>query len=616
MGKFRDWLSVEGPAIIFVALWLAANAIVFAVNFVKYAGNKWVYLRCIVGPGLQIARGAANILNLNAALILLPVCRNFVNWTRGCFESRRSIRRLLDRNILFHKYCGYMLCFGSALHIGAHLFNVKHIIDSEGQYYRVEADEGWEQVLFETLVGLTGIGITVSLILMVSTAVEQIRRSYFELFWYTHHLFIVFYGCMLFHGYTGFVGRQTNFDDVGFNCSARINNGVKIADGGPGSYMWLAGPLGLYLSERLYRLFMSITRPLRIVRVVKHKDSIPVMEINFTKIPTVAGQYVFINCPAVSQLEWHPFTLTSCPELETTNLHIRVCGDWTIAMAEACGFNCCTFELKNTMTKDQCFELLDGLWKDRHVKRKNLHMLARGRVQYSSADAFFKDDLDKLKAAPEIKPESVTDKTALDAHLLPKVAIDGPFGTASEDIYRFKTTILVGAGIGVTPFASLLQAFFFRVANPQLYPSFKTEKIYFFWLCPGFDAWSWFASLLIEVEAKLIEAGLPDFLHIRIHTTRGWTDDDAKHFMLMDDGSQNIIVRDEASGRALKAPMQFGRPHWSKVFHDVAMGSPNTDIGVFLCGPKVLSVELHENCRKMTADQVNGSRFFYHKENF
>ncbi len=49
-----------------------------------------------------------------------------------------------------------------------------------------------------------------------------------------------------------------------------------------------------------------------------------------------------------------------------------------------------------------------------------------------------------------------------------QVAIDGPFGTASEDIYRFKTTILVGAGIGVTPFASLLQAFFFRVANPQL----------------------------------------------------------------------------------------------------------------------------------------------------
>ena len=23
------------------------------------------------------------------------------------------------------------------------------------------------------------------------------------------------------------------------------------------------------------------------------------------------------------------------------------------------------------------------------------------------------------------------------------------------------------------------------------------KKVYFYWLCPGFDAWSWFASLLM-----------------------------------------------------------------------------------------------------------------------
>ena len=43
----------------------------------------------------------------------------------------------------------------------------------------------------------------------------NVLRSFFELFWYTHHLFIVFYMSLMFHGYSGFVKRQTNFGQVG-----------------------------------------------------------------------------------------------------------------------------------------------------------------------------------------------------------------------------------------------------------------------------------------------------------------------------------------------------------------------------------------------------------------
>ena len=38
-----------------------------------------------------------------------------------------------------------------------------------------------------------------------------------------------------------------------------------------------------------------------------------------------------------------------------------------------------------------------------------------------------------------------------------RVAVDGPFGTASEDVFDYEVDILVGAGIGVTPFASVLK---------------------------------------------------------------------------------------------------------------------------------------------------------------
>ena len=44
---------------------------------------------------------------------------------------------------------------------------------------------------------------------------------------------------------------------------------------------------------------------------------------------------------------------------------------------------------------------------------------------------------------------------------MPIIAVDGPFGTASEDVFDYDVAICVGSGIGVTPFASLLKSVWF-----------------------------------------------------------------------------------------------------------------------------------------------------------
>ena len=49
------------------------------------------------------------------------------------------------------------------------------------------------------------------------------------------------------------------------------------------------------------------------------------------------GQYIFVKCPAVSKLEWHPFTLTSAPEEDYFSIHVRIVGDWTEGLFNACG---------------------------------------------------------------------------------------------------------------------------------------------------------------------------------------------------------------------------------------------------------------------------------------
>jgi NADPH oxidase len=118
-----------------------------------------------------------------------------------------------------------------AVHTCAHLFNVHHLVEANGAYPKVKQGETDENVAFTTIPGLTGVIITLSLILMVTTAVEQIRlvismrlpfsyvpcrRSYFELFWYTHHLFIVYYIGMAIHGLDGFVQHQDNPKEVPF----------------------------------------------------------------------------------------------------------------------------------------------------------------------------------------------------------------------------------------------------------------------------------------------------------------------------------------------------------------------------------------------------------------
>lgn len=55
------------------------------------------------------------------------------------------------------------------------------------------------------------------------------------------------------------------------------------------------------------------------------------------------------------------------------------------------------------------------------------------------------------------------------------MGVDGPFGTASEDVFDYEVSMLVGAGIGVTPFASILKSIWykFKISNPNL----RTRKV-------------------------------------------------------------------------------------------------------------------------------------------
>lgn len=94
--------------------------------------------------------------------------------------------------------------------------------------------------------------------------------------------------------------------------------------------------------------------------------------------------------------------------------------------------------------------------------------------------------------------------------VLPRLYIDGPFGSASEDVFKFEIAVLIGAGIGVTPFASILKSIWYRMNYPQ--GKTRLQKVYFIWVCRDFGSFEWFRSLLLAIEAQDVAD------NIEIHT--------------------------------------------------------------------------------------------------
>uniref|UniRef100_A0A667HNC3 NADPH oxidase 4 n=1 Tax=Lynx canadensis TaxID=61383 RepID=A0A667HNC3_LYNCA len=375
--SWRSWLANEGVKHLCLFVWLSLNVLLFWKTFLLYnQGPEYHYLHQMLGLGLCLSRASASVLNLNCSLILLPMCRTLLAYLRGSQKvpSRRT-RRLLDKSRTFHITCGVTICIFSGVHVAAHLVNAlnfsvnysEDFVELNAARYR---DEDPRKLLFTTVPGLTGVCMVLVLFLMITASTYAIRVSNYDIFWYTHNLFFVFYMLLMLHVSGGLLKYQTNLDTHPPGC---INlNGthyqnihlqdylsehfresfpegfakpdeltqkrfVKICmeeprfqANFPQTWLWISGPLCLYCAERLYRCIRS-NKPVTIISVIRHPSD--VMEIRMVKENFKArpGQYIILHCPSVSALENHPFTLTMCPTKTkaTFGVHLKIVGDWT-----------------------------------------------------------------------------------------------------------------------------------------------------------------------------------------------------------------------------------------------------------------------------------------------
>ncbi|EDO38325.1 predicted protein [Nematostella vectensis] len=547
-------------------IWAVINIILFATTYHNYGvTKKYTYLREVIKNGLPIARGAAMVLNFNCMLILLSMCRNLNSLIRRHCKSTcmAPVIRVLDKSITFHKYIAYTICFFTIVHVGAHCYNFENLIDSWSKENEIDAKlsqldgaDNWVNPIRSEMsvgkrgskfAGVTGAVITLCLVVMVSSSTELIRRSYFEVFWYSHHLFIIFFAGLVAHGCGEILRYQTNMDKHDPDVCRKQENlatwGVKdpcrvlpeFEAAGAMTWKIVLLPMVIYFLERCLRFWRSMQQVKVVKVVVKHPSRVVEIQMKKPGFVCEAGQYVFLQVPKISQLEWHPFTLTSAPEEDYFSLHIRVVGNWTTDLA---------------------------------------NQLGAGNQQIA---------IDQM----------------------PRIAVDGPYGTASTDVFRYEVVMCIGAGIGVTPFASILKSIWYR--HNQDLENLRVKKVYFYWICRDTFAFEWFSDLLKHIEIQMDEMNMPGFIQINIFLT-GWDKKLANQVVM-----ERSADRDPITG--LFARTKYGRPEWAKIFNEVAEAHNQTSVGVFFCGPSGLSHELHKMCTQ-SCDETKGVRFFYNKENF
>lgn len=128
------------------------------------------------------------------------------------------------------------------------------------------------------------------------------RGGYFELFYWTHLLYIVFYVLLIIHA--------ANF------------------------WYWFVGPAAIFAIEKAYNLCKQYTSS----KGQTYLRSATIEEANVIKLTICRpsqfnfqpGDYVFLNIPKIARYEWHPFTLSSAPEdKQVLTVHIQSSGNWT-----------------------------------------------------------------------------------------------------------------------------------------------------------------------------------------------------------------------------------------------------------------------------------------------
>jgi len=551
----REFLTPRKLA--YNVIWHGLHLFLFGYGWWSQETNKRLAGLNTLGFSVWTSRGAGLVLAFDGAMILVPMLRNVIRVVR----PKLTWLFPADENIWFHRQVAYQLAFWAVVHTTAHYVNFLNV-------ERTQIRPGLAlDIHYHQPGAITGHFMLLIMVLMYTTAHIKVRNQCFEAFWYTHHLAFFWMLGLYTHATGCFVRDSANPDLVPYFPFYSTKHCLGYL-----SWRFTIWPGIIYFGERVWREIRA-RRSTRLSKVLVHPSGAMELRIIKPSFKYTAGQWLFVQIPELSSFQWHPFTITSAPEDPYVSIHIRQVGDWTHALGERIGVGPSVVQ---ALTK----EAMKG-------SEKQTQGFSSGRGDFVELEN--------------------------NARPLPIVRIDGPYGAPAEDVFDSEVAVLVGAGIGVTPFASILKHIWYRQKKGNLG---ALRRVEFFWVCRDTPSFGWFQSLLQEVEAAQTD---PNFLRINIYLTQKITDD-----MLW-----NIAVNDAGADydplTLLRTRTMYGRPDWKSIYGRIRMAidggsylpghssALKSRVGTYFCGPNGLAKAVQNACLAENSATVS---FTFAKEHF
>ncbi|KAM7214813.1 superoxide-generating NADPH oxidase heavy chain subunit A [Rhypophila decipiens] len=185
--------------------------------------------------------------------------------------------------LMYHRWAGTATLVHATLHFS---LTAQHHIRTEQ----------FDTVLENARIRVGILGWTV-LAIMFLTSIRILRRRTFELFYYTHFLFLVFIAAAFYH-------------------AAYTSEFIL-----PGLILWAV--------DRVVRFAYNF-RAIKLTSVT-HYSAGDVTKLKFEGMRTTSpGQIAWLQIPGVSALNWHPFTIASAPSKDRAGtMAIRSLGGYT-----------------------------------------------------------------------------------------------------------------------------------------------------------------------------------------------------------------------------------------------------------------------------------------------
>ncbi|XP_068459769.1 dual oxidase 1 isoform X4 [Clinocottus analis] len=190
----------------------------------------------------------------------------------------------------------------------------------------------------------------------------------------------------------------------------------------------------------------------------------------------------------------------------------------------------------------------------------------------------------------------------------PKLYLDGPFGEGHQEWIDFEVSVLVGGGIGVTPFTSILKDLVFK---SSIKSKIQCKKVYFIWVTRTQRQFEWVSDIIREVE----EMDTQELVSVHTYITQVAEKFDLRTTMLYvcERHFQKVWNRSLFTG--LRSVTHFGRPPLVSFLSSLQEVHPEVGkIGVFSCGPPGLTKNVEKACQKM--NKRDQAHFIHHYENF